>query len=177
MDLRFAPLRMRTLDTLRAELAVLPFFNDERPLRALAGLCDWRLCGRLSRLLLTQRLHSTTGVITLTPAGKRLPFERLLFVGLGDSASFDRESYDAACASVSQTLLSLRVRTAAVTIPGRSLNRSMNEEWMREFLSILHPAIDELDQLTVVDHPDSLRILSPVLEAKHQQLRAQAFRR
>jgi hypothetical protein len=33
------------------ETLVLPFFADERPLRGAAGLCDWRLCGRLSRLL------------------------------------------------------------------------------------------------------------------------------
>ena len=175
MDLRFASLRMRTLDSVRAELAVLPIFNDERPLRALSGLCDWRLCGRLSRLLLSQRLQSDSDVVTLTPAGSRLPFERLLFVGLGDSEHFVRDRFDRACALLNKTILALRIRTVALTIPGRSLAAGTNDEWAHGFLSAINPMIDELDHLTVLDQPESLRILSPVLEAEHRRLRTQAF--
>ena len=56
------------------ETLVLPFFADERPLRGAAGLCDWRLCGRLSRLLQSSRVAGKWGETTLYPPGKRLPF-------------------------------------------------------------------------------------------------------
>jgi hypothetical protein len=43
------------------ETLVLPFFSDERPLRGAAGLCDWRLCGRLSRMLQAGRVAGQLG--------------------------------------------------------------------------------------------------------------------
>ena len=43
------------------ETLVLPFFVDERPLRGAAGLCDWRLCGRLSRMLQSARVGRQVG--------------------------------------------------------------------------------------------------------------------
>jgi hypothetical protein len=175
MDLRFAPLRMRTLDSLREELAVLPFFSDERPLGALAGLCDWRLCGRLSRLVLSRRLRSDFATLTMTPAGARLPFERLLFAGLGSSDSFSHDRFELICHRIAASVTSLRVRTIAVTLPGSSRGRPLSEEWGREFLSALHAVGDELDLVTIVDYPENIRRLSPSLEAEHRRLRTKAF--
>ena len=74
------------------ETLVLPFFADERPLRGAAGLCDWRLCGRLSRLLQSSRVAGKWGEVTLYPPGKRLPFARLLLVGLGAAERFDEKA-------------------------------------------------------------------------------------
>src|SRR5262249_13165727 len=74
------------------EALVLPFFSDERPLRGAAGLCDWRLCGRLSRMLGAKRLSGAWGETTLYPPRvfgvQRLPFPRLVMFGLGPSERF-----------------------------------------------------------------------------------------
>src|SRR5262249_48703813 len=77
-------------DRAAPEALVLPFFADERPLRGAAGLCDWRLCGRLSRLL-RSRLKGEFGETTLYPPGVRLPFQRLLLFGLGPQERFDED--------------------------------------------------------------------------------------
>src|SRR4051812_50168900 len=81
------------LDATQApEALVLPFFSDERPLRGAAGLCDWRLCGRLSRLLLGGRGRGNWGETTLYPpvvaGGPRLPFSRLGVFGPGPPGRF-----------------------------------------------------------------------------------------
>ena len=73
------------------EALMLPFFADERPLRGAAGLCDWRLCGRLSRMLHAGRVRGAWGETTLYPpvveGALRLPFPRLvLFRVLGGGA-------------------------------------------------------------------------------------------
>jgi len=72
----------------------LGVFTDERPLRGAAGLCDWRLCGRLSRLLRADRLSGRVDeVVMLPPARARLPFSRLMLFGLGDQRGFDEHRY------------------------------------------------------------------------------------
>ncbi len=113
----------------RPEVLGLPFFEDERPLRGAAGLCDWRLCGRLSRLLGADRearLRGALGERLLLPTGPRLPWRRLLLYGLGPTARFDeRVARDAA----RELLAALRAlapgsaaapTTLALVPPGRS---------------------------------------------------------
>ena len=76
----------------RPSVLGLPFFEDERPLRGAAGLCDWRLGGRLSALLGATgeaRLVGTFGERLLMPTGPRLPWQRLMLFGLGNSLAFD----------------------------------------------------------------------------------------
>src|SRR5829696_10536966 len=72
----------------------LGVFTDERPLRGAAGLCDWRLCGRLSRLLRSERLSGRADeVVMLPPARARLPFTRLMLFGMGEQRAFGEPRY------------------------------------------------------------------------------------
>ncbi len=105
------------------ETLVLPFFADERPLRGAAGLCDWRLCGRLSRLLQSSRVAGKWGETTLYPPGKRLPFSRLLLVGLGAADRFDEKSARDACKLIAEKLAKLGQSRYALVPPGRSTGR------------------------------------------------------
>ena len=59
------------------ECLVLAVFEDDRPLRGAAGLADWRLCGRLSKLLKANRATGKAGETMLLPPGHRLPFDSL----------------------------------------------------------------------------------------------------
>lgn len=80
-------------DEADTETLLLTFFHDERPLRGAAGLADWRLCGRLSRLIRRGKLSGRRGETLLLPPGKRLPFRRVMLFGLGDSHKFNEEIY------------------------------------------------------------------------------------
>ena len=51
MELTFFPLTLDAIDQAAAESLCLFVGADERPLTGLAGLVDWRLLARLSRLL------------------------------------------------------------------------------------------------------------------------------
>src|SRR6266446_3210351 len=48
----------------------------ERPLTGLAGLVDWRLSGRLSRLIRAGLVIGAAGEALLTPPGMRLAFKK-----------------------------------------------------------------------------------------------------
>lgn len=174
MDLRYVPLSLRAMDELRSELAVLSFFEDERPLRAAAGLCDWRLCGRLSRMLEAQHAQGSLGECTLCPAGPRLPFERLLLVGVGMRERFDDRAFDRACERVRDALIGLRVRNIAVNIPGRSAGLLGAEDAGRRFLAAISDAMDELDEVAILDEPEALRALAPGADAERRRQRARS---
>ena len=105
------------------ETLVLPFFVDERPLRGAAGLCDWRLCGRLSRMLQSARVAGKWGEVTLYPPGKRLPFARLMLVGLGAGDRFDEKAAHEASHMVADKMLKLATPRYALVAPGRSTGR------------------------------------------------------
>jgi hypothetical protein len=104
------------------ELMVVPFFADERPLRGAAGLVDWRMCGRLSRLLLSGRVGGGLGETTLLPA-RGLLFPRLLLVGLGPSEGFGEPAFREVAKTIAEVTRRLGVKRYALPLPGRTTAR------------------------------------------------------
>jgi len=176
MDVRFVPLELPRIDGLRAEVAVLPFFTDERPLRGAAGLCDWRLCGRLSRVLQRGRVTGALGEVTLVPGRPRLPFDKLLLVGCGVGADFDAEAHAAVVARIARTLEGLRLRSFALSLPGRGAGRLGPGEAVRWFLQALEGS-DPFDEVIVLDEAEAHRAMLPVVEADRQRLQRARDRR
>ncbi|MBM4344606.1 MAG: hypothetical protein FJ100_14675 [Deltaproteobacteria bacterium] len=119
MKLRLALPRLDTLDELRGELLVLSCFADDRPLRGLTGLCDWRLNGHLSRLVLSEFVDAHWLEATLCPCGGRLPFDRILVVGLGRRNEFNAQRFEETCRFVFARVRGLRVEQFAMMLPGR----------------------------------------------------------
>jgi len=114
------------------EALVLPFFSDERPLRGAAGLVDWRLCGRLSRMLKAGRVRGALGEATLYPPPstptRRIPFPRLVLFGLGPQGRGEEQAtIDALAERASRALADvvggLGLERVAVVPPGRSTGR------------------------------------------------------
>ena len=81
MKLSLLPLDLARWDEAPHDALLLPIFSDERPLRGAAGLADWRLCGRLTRLLKRSRLSGARGETLLLPPGRRLTFARIMLFG------------------------------------------------------------------------------------------------
>ena len=83
-DPKYIPLIREELDA-GGEALILTFFADERPLRGAAGLCDFRLCGRISRLLASGKVGGAWGETTLYPplahGQAKLSFPQLLLFG------------------------------------------------------------------------------------------------
>src|SRR5438093_7108686 len=77
------------IERVRADVAVVPLFANERPLRAAAGRVDWRLCGRLSHLFAAGRLSGAVGEAVLIPGGGGIFAPRVLGVGAGERDPID----------------------------------------------------------------------------------------
>jgi hypothetical protein len=77
-------------ERIAADVALVGFFANQRPLRGGAGRADWRLCGLISDLLADDRLDTDRGAAALLPTAGALVSPRLLLVSLGEPQQFDR---------------------------------------------------------------------------------------
>jgi hypothetical protein len=93
MALSVLPLDLARWDETARDTLVLPVFKDDRPLRGAAGLADWRLCGRLSRLLKSNKATADAGETMLLPPGRRLKFSRVIWFGLGDAKGYTDDRF------------------------------------------------------------------------------------
>lgn len=171
MDVRFVPLDLSRIDGLRYEAVVLPFFEDERPLRGAAGLCDWRLCGRLSRLLQSGRVTGSLGEVTLVPPRPRLPFDKLLLVGCGAREPFDASRFQQVTARVFDVAEGLRLRNLVLALPGRNHNRVLPGDAIRWFLDVSSERT-RLEELIVLDEAEAHKTMQPIVEAERRRARA-----
>ncbi len=171
MEIRFAPLDLAHIDTLRFEAAALALFEDERPLRGAAGLCDWRLLGRISRQIDRGRIDGHAGEITLLPSRPRLPFDKIVLFGLGARANFDAAAFERTVVSMLDTLRGLRLRTFAIALPGRSANAIAPAEAARTFATVALQR-GEFDEAVVLEEHDALKAMPAVVDAERRRLRA-----
>jgi hypothetical protein len=127
MDLRFTVPHLRRLDLAATEVLVCTLAADERPPRGVAGLVDWRLAGRISRLLAEGFATGEVGEVVLVPGKPKLPFDKVVMFGVGVRSTFNDAIYRAVVARVLETLEGLRARTAVVELPGRHFDGILPE--------------------------------------------------
>ena len=141
---------------------LLPFFADERPLRGAAGLTDWRLNGRLSRLLRAKRATGARGETVLLPASRRLAFKRVLMFGLGESKGYGEDRFRADVRRIREVAEQAGIAEYAIQVPGRATGligaRRAVELW-----------IEEADQdnrtadVTLIDDPAGTKDMADIL--------------
>ncbi|HEY5950104.1 MAG TPA: M17 family peptidase N-terminal domain-containing protein [Kofleriaceae bacterium] len=120
MALSVLPLDLARWDETARDCLVLPVFRDDRPLRGAAGLADWRLCGRLSRLLKTNRATAEQGETMMLPPGRRLRFKRVLWFGLGDAKAYTDDRLRKDLTWIAEVVKNAGVTDWAVQAPGRA---------------------------------------------------------
>jgi hypothetical protein len=114
------PLDLARWDESARDCLVLPVFKDDRPLRGAAGLADWRLCGKLSRLVKASRATAEAGETLLLPPGRRLRFRRLMWFGLGDAKSYTDERFRKDLAWILDVVTKASVADWSLQMPGRA---------------------------------------------------------
>lgn len=164
MDVHFALHDLPSLDQLKTEALCVPFFSDERPMRGAPGLLDWRLCGRVSEYLVKGAMRGQLGEAVLMPARPRLMAERLLWLGAGPKAELGERAFRAFVRALFTRLQGLKVRTAALVLPGRAvpqLDPARALEWL---LDESEAYTGLLDELAVLDTREAHRAMQPLID-------------
>lgn len=124
------------LDDATGDALVVYFFEDERPLKGLAGLIDWRLNGKLTSFLLEKRMDGHFRECTLYPVRSRLNFKMLLLIGLGEKRTFNGGKFQIITSFTLDTLRKIGVTHFALSIPPRPhlkiSIRQVMEIWLTE---------------------------------------------
>lgn len=120
MATQFVRPDLRAIDDVGPSLVACAIFADERPFGGLAGLIDWRLAGRLSALAMKGFLTGEHGEATLVPGRPRLVSDLVVLFGAGPRAEFDEERFRGVLRHMVLVIEGLRVRRAAIELPGRS---------------------------------------------------------
>jgi hypothetical protein len=119
VELRFVPPVLAHLDELDIEVLACTVWSDARPVHGVAGLCDWRMGGRISDRLLRGDITGERGEVSLLPGRPRLAFDKLLLFGAGPRESFDEDAYGEVVEKMLAVLADLASRAAVVQLPGR----------------------------------------------------------
>jgi hypothetical protein len=141
---------LRAIDTTSAEVIACSVFQDERPMRGLAGLLDWRLAGRLSVIAKNDFLTGAEGEIVLVPGRPYVRFEKILVLGIGPRASFDEGVVRRVLAKLVSALDGLKVRRALVEIPGRASGKLEASQAAELLLECAESALED-EMWTFVD--------------------------
>jgi hypothetical protein len=172
VDILFASPDLRRIDALQCEACWFPFFSDERPLRGVLGLVDWRMGARLSRQILRGRLRGKRGEVLLMPCERFLPFEKLFLCGLGPRSEFSDAGYVEAVDTMLSTFEAARIRAAVCALPGRTTGAIEPERAITSLLACARNYSDH-DELTILDEPSAQRVMEPVIAHERRRERAE----
>ena len=168
IEYHFVPPELPTLDALETEVVLLPYFEDERPLEGVAGLIDWRLCGALSRRIAADAESGHFGERSWTLTVPKLKAERLLLFGLGATQGFNRRRAEEACASMGRSLTDAKLRTAALPLPGRSMDRLCATEAMQAWVDAIPQELD-IDEVVIIEARSEHPALRSVIDGLRRQ--------
>ncbi len=172
MDLKFTPPDLRRFDLFVGEMIVAPVAQDERPPQGTAGLLDYRLLGAISRLIESESFVGQVGDSYVLKPRPRIPFDRLLLVGMGKTAEFNAQVFAAVVEQILRLLAEKEVRRAVVELPGRAQNL-IEPEVAATILVERAANYPLLDTWTLIDNAEATRGLTSRL----RQDRASAWGR
>lgn len=127
---------LEALDTLHGFETLCCFISeDDRPLSGAVGFLDWRLCGALSKILVSGFFVGAPGDKLLVPTEERISARRVFVVGLGHTSAVTALGLEHALTQAAGMLTRAGVESVALafsTLPS-ALQQTREELVARSF--------------------------------------------
>lgn len=171
MELLFVPPLLRRLDEVPIEALLCGVFAGERPPRGVAGLVNWRLAGRVDRLVESGFLTGDLGEVMLLPGRPSVAADKVLLFGLGPRETFDEGVFDAVVRRQLRALVDLCARSAVVELPGRHDDALSPESSADRFLAAAAEHDGAFDAFTLVERPQAQRRVTQHMIEQRRRVR------
>jgi len=176
MKIQFLRPDLHQIDRVVADTMVVCVFEEERPPRGVSGLVDWRMCGRLSALMVSGLVTGRFREAVLLPSYGRLPASRICVYGLGRLAEFSPTRAREASWFVADSLHRLRSTAFITAVPGSPFKniavRSRMDLFLEELIRVF--GADEASgetEVFVVEPPEVHRELTDAVSVAMRKLR------
>ncbi len=133
---------LQTLDQLPSDSLALFCAQPFAPLRGVAGFVDWRVCGAVSRALLSGVFKGEFDEVLLLPARGRLFGKKLFVFGLGDIRELDSQKLRAICQKAAIVLRQARVQQVVFAAPSVADQTALTQNFLSVVQSELSGEID-----------------------------------
>ena len=170
MQLRFTLPQLRKLDLSGTEVLVCAIAEGERPPRGVAGLVDWRVVGRISRLVAGGFVHGALGGTLVLPGRPELPFDKVLLFGVGSARDFSEQVFRKVVEKVLSTLEGLKARTAVVELPGRHFD-GIAPQRAAHILLVIPGTRPEHDAWTLVEPLEAQKVIAQQTILERRRIR------
>lgn len=175
MKIQFVKPDLHQIDRVNVDTLVLCLFEEEKPPRGLTGLIDWRLCGRISELIVKGRMTGRFRESFLFPSYGRLPVTRICTYGLGPIAEFTPARARETSWFMADSLRKLRVPSFAGALPGSPLStvpaRARMELFLEELVRVFGADDSTAIDACVVEPLDLHRELTETVSVSMRKLR------
>jgi len=177
MKIQFVRPDLHQIDQIKADTFAVCLFEEDTPPRGLAGLLDWRLCGRVSDLLIEEQISGRFREAVLLPGYDRLPTYRVCVYGLGKRADFTVARAREASWFIADSLHKLRASSFIGSLPGSPSSqvapRARMELFMEELLRVYGTDDSAGGVQAFIVEPNGLhRELTEVVSIAMRKLRA-----
>lgn len=161
---RRAPGDLDGLDALETDALVLPMFAARAQPLGVAGYADWRLSGRLARLIRDERFRGEAGESLLTLALGRIDVARVFLLGLGPATGSAAVDFSHAV----DVLADAEVGKLAFGPPAPP--EAAAEDWTTSLCAAwIRACGTRFDDVVVLDPDRSLEAGAPALKAAAKQ--------
>lgn len=103
-------------------LLVLWHFSDERPLKGITGLLDWRLDAKISQLIISGNITGAWGEKVLLGKVEEMNGKDIIFIGLGPMSEFEDSRIQNAGKIMANTVLKLNQKSVCMSLPGNGIH-------------------------------------------------------
>ncbi len=171
MEVGYVANELAALDGSGADVIACGLFEDERPMRGLAAVADFRLAGRLSAYLRRGELTGVMGEAFLFPPRPRLSAEKLVVFGWGPSTGLDEAACERAIRRIVIALVGLGAKRTVLELPGRARGLCDPERAASLLFRVTEEHAADLSVLLVEDEPGRKRFALRFEEEKKRARR------
>ena len=160
---RIAPADLAGLDALDVDTIALPMFEICVQPRSVAGYVDWRLCGRLARLIRGGRFVGAADEALLMSSLGRFGAERIFLLGLGDPRPPNRLT--SLMRSQIDTLFDAGARAVAVAPPSPAVADAPAPAFLVKWIEAVAGTSAEFDEVILLDPGEELLMAQDSLQS------------